>query len=411
MCRNFQTNNPEKVKIIDLSSGLVLAERNFKRARYTYQQDMLRAVYNLVNTSPPAVMEPSFSGDEFYIIAYNASGDYYAYIDCAAALTLAKLNPNSTLETFFYTMYTFLLGQTDVEWRLNHDSDGDPLSIDALLATVPLNSRVVYTTVQASGTWVYGYSGTYYNYGPSITGPKHCAVSVRLAHRLQLMNADKYSVSYDNHLTSAERNIRVVRRDSDGRYFIVHSSPAKVYFRIKSAARSTALGSSSMPYMSLIRNSLTTGVGLRVAIGITIVVEGSSGRHLATFSDIVAVSEDSFLSAIRGKLASGFRAVLSPEVHCFNVEVAGLPYLSDVYTAENLSRNNLMLTNVLATAPLTVHVPSKDNRFYRLLDEVSTDCLTVTVNDSLNWSIKPKFYVGFTQLTLHFRQSWNSFSR
>ena len=102
---------------------------------------------------------------------------------------------------------------------------------------------------------------------------------------------------------------------------------------------------------------------------------------------------------------------LSRPVACVNVEIGGLPFLSQVRSSAPSQDNLLLMSNVALEGPTASHIPLKINRIYREMDDVDEQRLRVKLVDSFDGSLFPSFFVGYTAVTLHFRRTFNNFLR
>lgn len=99
---------------------------------------------------------------------------------------------------------------------------------------------------------------------------------------------------------------------------------------------------------------------------------------------------------------------LTPDVGSVDIYVEGLAYNTGPYTASSGQDNQLLVTNLSLSGPLVHYVPPPRARNYRVLEYNNTEELTVKIVDSLRPERFPRFHVGITDITLHFREVWNS---
>ena len=104
----------------------------------------------------------------------------------------------------------------------------------------------------------------------------------------------------------------------------------------------------------------------------------------------------------------GLYDFLTPDVGSVNISVEGLRYRTGPYTSSNREDNHLLVTNLALTDSLVHYTPPPRARMYRVLENTNTENLTVDIVDSLNPQRSPRFHVGITDVTLHFRELWNN---
>ena len=105
-------------------------------------------------------------------------------------------------------------------------------------------------------------------------------------------------------------------------------------------------------------------------------------------------------------------AAFRQPVRCTNIEVVkGLPFITRMHESKVGFSTGLLMTNIPLDEDLVYNVPLPGARIYRDLDDVDTDVLEVRFRDSFDRERCPAWWRGYTHVVLHFRQTWNNFSK
>ena len=369
-CRNHQTNSPKSVRLLEKGSKNVVVERPLPAERYSTEGDLLMAIYEVLDGGEMLPKLPKFSKEELYLVAVRNDKNLYAFTDLTAFampyIVDIRAGTNFTVHHFWdQCIRNVLYWRNTIEWREIPNAQGKVL--DTLKRAHVFKKYHVVKTEKADWLYTWRWWDTLGNMDHAGTH-NYLICSQELALALHLDSNARISAAYQFATTESS-----AIRDSDKR--VLHYVTSGAIFAPTMRDSSLTM-TTPKPFIRMVKDQNFISMENRDG-GDVVLVSRDEKIQTSVFCNF-KISHAEFFERCLRPISYIDMSALERPVACVNLEIGGLPFLSRIHTPVSAQDDVLLMSNVALEGETVTHIPLKNNRFYRELDDVERTILDGT---------------------------------
>lgn len=202
-------------------------------------------------------------------------------------------------------------------------------------------------------------------------------------------------------------------RDSHQYYFVAVEAGQSLYFEPRDASLAPgikSIWSSDLPLVLSFEDGGTSDpnsdklITIMLKGGKTLNFIGQDEKSYPFKSGVVFKGKPLEFYAFLNENIIGRLDFLTKDVKSVNLLVKGLSSFVD----QDGTENDILVFNLALEETTSHYTPLPRARLYRSLEYINIEELTVVLTDALDQNRAPRFEVGISDVTLHFREIWNN---